>query len=384
LSALRPDLPPAVVRVVQRLMAREVEDRYASAAAVALDVAALCSHRPVLQRVESKKSTTPPPRRSRRLARFLFAALAFALLGGAAGSGAHRMLVPPPGTSSRSQTPRSGSFTIEGQAAAFASLEKAINAANDGDIITIHGSGPFRLTPLAWQGKALTIRAAHGVRPRLEMKPGDAPWQALLQTDRDLNLEGLDLAITEETPIAAGSAAPPLLCCRQAPLSLTNCRLTGGTAATAISARNAGNISLRGCVIEAGAVALSLEVGQQGPGRLELIDCWLNVRAEAGAALCLWGEEGGQAVPVELSLQGNTIQAGRIAALRDRPVHLTIAARDNQFRYRTALLSFSGCANRAVWRDTLWQGGGNRYEGPASWFWVDGRPVAPTPLPVAR
>jgi hypothetical protein len=375
LSALRLDVPPALARVVGRLMAREVEERYASAAAVAADIALLGTRRQGVPGVESKQPAAAPPRRSRRATRFAFATLAFALLGGAAGSGAHRMLGPTPAAPSQGLAPLDGAFTIEERSAAFASLEQAITAATDGEVITIQDSGPFRLMPLAWQGKALTIRAASGVRPRLELKPADNPWKALLQTDRALTLEGIDLALTNEAN-ETGAAAPPLLCCLQAPLSLTNCRLTGGATGTVISARNAGEITLRSCMIEARAVALALEVGAHGSYQLQMIDCQLTVRDEAGAAFALWGEEAAKAVPVELRLQGNTIEAGRTIAVRDRPVSLTLAARDNEFRYRTALVSYTGCADREIWRGVAWHGSGNRYAGPASWLWVDGRPVA--------
>jgi hypothetical protein len=55
---------------------------------------------------------------------------------------------------------------------------------------------------------------------------------------------------------------------------------------------------------------------------------------------------------------------------------LSITARRNRFTYRSALLSYTGDADRDAWRrNTVWQGGENTYDGPASWLTVEDRPV---------
>lgn len=261
-------------------------------------------------------------------------------------------------------------FTIASRSESFSSLAEAIAAANDGEVIAIHGHGSFETTPLSWQGKALTLRAASGTRPRLTMKSVGDPWQALLQTDRSLTLEGLDLMV-------AADSAMPLIRCLQAPLYLTSCRLIGGEDSTAIIARHPREVMVRRCQIDAGAVGLSIEVGRT-PCRVHLSDCRLQMRQESAAALSLWAAEQGPTNPVELELQGNTIQAGRTIALRSLSASPTITARDNQLTYHTALLSYSGFAERDAWRGTVWQGGGNSYNGPATWLWVEGGPVTAT------
>src|SRR5262249_12567271 len=160
------------------------------------------------------------------------------------------------------------------------------------------------------------------------MKATDDPWQALFHTDRALSLEGVDLAM------AVRSSDAPLIYGEQAPLRLTDCKLTGGARGTAIITRNPAEVVLRGCTIAAGAVGLSVEVGQRDECRIQMVDNRLAVREESGAALSLWAPEIRGATAVGVELEGNRIQAGRTAALRDLPAGLTIAARGNRFVYR--------------------------------------------------
>jgi hypothetical protein len=361
---LRPDVPAEIAAVVERLMAREREDRYPSAAAV---VSA------IVPKDGERGTTAPRRRRMPKARRFSCGAVVAILLGVAAAGGARWIVAPSPAPSvPQVRTTNESPFTIDGRATGFASLKQAIAAARDGEIITIHGAGPFVTPPLTWQGKALTLRSDGAARPRLEMKATDDPWQALFHTDRALNLEGVDLAMAARSPDA------PLIYGEQASLHLTDCKLTGGARGTAIIARNPAEVSLHGCVIEAGAVGLSVEVGQRDECRIRMVDNRLTVHEESGAALSLWAPEIRGATAVRVELEGNTIQAGRMAALRALPADLTIAAHGNRFMYRSALLSYSGYADRAAWRSTVWQGGGNSREGPAAWLWVEGRPVAPT------
>ncbi len=84
-------------------------------------------------------------------------------------------------------------FVLEGRPGGFATLAEAVAAAEDGAVVLVHGPGPFPTPPLSWRGRALTVRATSGERPCLEMASAADPWQALLTTDRDLTLEGLEL-----------------------------------------------------------------------------------------------------------------------------------------------------------------------------------------------
>lgn len=367
-SELRPDVPEEIAAVVARLMAREREDRYPCAADV---VAAL--------RPNEKKVVAGRARRDPKARRFSCGAVAAILLGVAAAGGARWIVTPPPPVTTiaapREEARKESPFTIEGHAAGFASLEKTVAAARDGETITVHGAGPFVSRPLSWQGKALTVRSDGTARPRLELKTGNDPWQALFRTDRPLTLEGLDMAL------AQGSSEAPLIYCEQASLHLTDCRVMGGAEEVAIVARNPEEVLVSGCRIEAGAVGLSVEVGANETCRLKLVKNHLTARGALGAALSLWAQEVRRTTAVRVELEDNTIQAGRMAALRALPPNLTIAARGNRFTYRSALLSYSGYAKGTAWRDADWQGNNNSCVGPAAWLWIDDRPAMEKALP---
>jgi hypothetical protein len=256
---------------------------------------------------------------------------------------------------------------MEGRAERYSSLEKALAAARDGDILTIRGPGPFTLPALHWQAKALTVRAEKGTKPRLVLRAVDDPWQALFHTDRTLTLEGLEIA---------SSTPSSLIRCEGSSLYLRDCRLTGPADGAAIIARNSAELHLERCRIEAGLMAVSLEVGRDPSCRLHLIESQISTRNSSGTALSLWAPEIRQPTTIEMELNGNTIQAGQAIALRALPARLSIAARRNRFTYRSALLSYSGDADPDAWRrNTVWQGGENTYDGPASWLTVEGLPV---------
>lgn len=394
LNALRPEVPAEVAFVVERLMAREQEDRFASAVAVAEAI----SHLPPAASASEAKRSEPSAEQLAKAAngtvstRFLGVAI-FAILLGVAVAGGMRWLVKPTAerpTHPIADTPthpiaeppaqpvlptpvvRATSFPIMVRSVGFATLAQAIAAAGEGDVVTLRRPGPFLSPPLSCQGKTLTIRADGASRPLVQMQPANDTWQALFNTDRPLTLEGLELALPKEYR----SHAAPLICCEGAALHLTNCRLTSGAGA-AIEARNPGTVVVRGCRIDAGAVGLSVEVGQGSGCRIRVSESELTVRRSSGAALSVWAPEVRRPTPVELELERNTIQAGRAMALRALPAGLTIAARGNRFQFRTALLSYAGCADRDPWRrGTVWQGADNSYEGPTSWLWVEGRPVS--------
>jgi tRNA A-37 threonylcarbamoyl transferase component Bud32 len=376
LCHLRPDVPAAIAAVVERLMARERTDRYPTATAVAAALGAI--H---LSAADIKADVVPvplPPKSRRRgWSRFLMTTFIVVLFGVTVAGGARWLQ----GSAAQSPTVRgetSGiAFQIEGRPDGFASLAQAITAAQNGDTIVIQGRGPFSMSPMSCKGKTLTVRACGRERPRLVMKPAEDPWHALFHTDRALTLEGLDLAVATDASGGRTTNDAPLICCEGEPLHLTDCRLTSGASGAAIVVRDAVEVSVRGCRIDAGAVGLSLEVGQGTSCRIRLVDSQLTVRDESGVVLSLWSPEVRQMVPVKLELRGNIIRAGRVAAFRALPAGLTIAAAENRFAFRISLLSYAGYADRDAWRtSTVWQGTDNSYDGPASWLWVEGEPIS--------
>lgn len=382
LRQLRPEIPSSITAIVGRLMARDVAQRYLAADAVVDDLMAL-SAAPLGIREEQPSTPVEKQaiRRPWRLKRFLASAFLMMLLGVATAGGARRMIASPRGSATPPSAAVEPAFSLEGRTESFSTLAETIAAAKDGETILLSGSGPVVTSSLSWQGKALTLRAANGSQPRLELRTTDNPWQALLETDRALTLEGLELAFTADRASKSGRTNP-LIRCTHAPLFLTNCRLHGGAASAALVVRNPSEIMIRNCRLDAGAVGISVEVGQGNSARLRIENTSLTVRDASGSALSLWAAEVRRDSPVMLEMHGNTIECGRLAALHDLPSTLTISARDNHLLYRTALLRYSGFAASEPWRATTWQGGGNTYQGPPTWLWVEDKPLALSSLPL--
>src|SRR5262249_39676666 len=114
-------------------------------------------------------------------------------------------------------------FYVEGSPERFPTLTSAISVAPNGGVITVYGNRLIPLKPQRLHGKALTIRAAEGMHPRLTLGPeGDSePWQTLLATDQPLHLDGLELVSDRVSKSHIGTAH--LVYVEKAPLTLTNC-----------------------------------------------------------------------------------------------------------------------------------------------------------------
>jgi hypothetical protein len=274
-------------------------------------------------------------------------------------------------------------FRIEGRGGSFRSLGEVIAAAGDGATILIEGAGTQRTHPVSWQNKRLTLRAAPGSRPCLEMPAsGDQPWQALLTTDRSLTIEGLELRRGAMRITDVGSAAGPLICCQRADLRLKDCVLTGPGKSPLLVCRNSRELVLQGCRIEAGAIAVSVEVGQEASCRLELTSNVLLAQEESAVALSLWAPEVRQATPVELTMTRNTFTAGRVIALRALPAPLTVTAHDNTFTFHDGLLGCDAYPTPDSWRAlTTWRGQDNRYHGAGAWLQLDGQATSVRDIP---
>jgi hypothetical protein len=251
-----------------------------------------------------------------------------------------------------------------------------VSHASDRGTVTIHGDGLIRLAPLHWQGKALTVRAEGKDRPCLEFtQQGSSPWEPLLYTDRALTLEGIDLR--QASPSADGASSPaepgPLLCCQQATLRLSKCRLRGRGPFPLVVVRNSLETILEDCQINTETVALSVEVGQAPSCRIDLRDCTFTDQNTQGAALSLWAPEIRNPTPVDLSLERNSFRMTRVLALRALPGSLNIQAVSNRFTFRESLLSFTGYSMADAWRrSTTWQGRDNHYDSPGPWLRLDG------------
>ncbi len=400
-NVIRPEIPPAVAAVVERLMAKKPEERYPDPAAVAAVLWGLAERgwgvgaapekpagasadelQPVAPSVpslpeipdappEPPPAAPAPPRRRPAAGAYLAAALAGPLVVLAARGlpwsvpSAAEVAEPPTVHEARAPVVAPAPFGVERLGRSFATLAEAVAAAADGDTITVRGAGPHRLPPTDFGGKALTLRAAGTARPRLEPDdPASAgPWQALLSAGRALTLEGLDLATPGDAPLVAGAGAT---------LRLAECRLAASGGGPAVVARG-GSLSLRSCGVRTAGTAVAAEASG-GACAVELTGN--AVTATDGAAVAVWAPEAPEAADVRLALVRNVIDAGRVASFRGLPGPLRVEADGNDFTFREALLDFSGYAAGTGWRrTTAWEGRDNRFHPSGAWLRVDGLPA---------
>jgi serine/threonine protein kinase len=269
--------------------------------------------------------------------------------------------------------PAASSFEVRGTR--FTKLAAALEAAQDGDTVTIQGNSPSPTEPLAVRDKTLTLQAAPGCRPslRLTPSPGRRPWQALLTSNRPLTLIGLDLACPPAEGIKAPREPMHLVYCRQAALRLIDCRLAAPGVTAPIVCRSSPKLEMRGCKLAAAASALCLEIGD-GPGcEVFLENNEIALEQPDGAALSLWTAEGKPTSPPRLNLERNTLNVGRVVACTSLSAGVEISARDNDMMFEQALVSCAGPAVRPDGRRFIWHGSGNTFQAGGEWLLMDGR-----------
>ena len=122
-----------------------------------------------------------------------------------------------------------GPFRLAGRSTSFTSLNAAVDEAATGDVIEVHGDGPYPCLPIALGDKALTLRAA-AAHPVLVFTPID-PKEAkpAIGAANKLALEGLELRWM--TPARASATAGfdtlvPSALHITGDLELTNCIVT--------------------------------------------------------------------------------------------------------------------------------------------------------------
>jgi WD40 repeat protein len=117
---------------------------------------------------------------------------------------------------------------------AFVSLAEVVAAAGSGDTIEVRGNGPFVTPPISINTKPLTIRAASGFQPVIQLASEDADTNApLLWTNAALVLEGLRLErISQKNVWKPGMEPYITVWSVGAPLHAVNCLFCqrGGTA----------------------------------------------------------------------------------------------------------------------------------------------------------
>ncbi len=123
-----------------------------------------------------------------------------------------------------------GAFRVGDGQRRFISLTEAVDAAATGEVIEIHGDGPFACLPIALGDKSLTIRAANGSRPVLVFTPLD-PKDAkpAIGAAGKLSLVGLEIrwmTPARNAPTAGFDTAVPSALHVTGELELTHCIVT--------------------------------------------------------------------------------------------------------------------------------------------------------------
>ena len=106
---------------------------------------------------------------------------------------------------------------------AFASLDSAVAAANNGDTIEVRGNGPFVSAPIVIREQALIIRAAEGFRPVIELSPDVKDARPLIETHAALVVEGLKLVRTPVVETDDEDLGYSVIHSFDAPLFVANC-----------------------------------------------------------------------------------------------------------------------------------------------------------------
>jgi hypothetical protein len=196
-----PKVPSALAAIVDRLLEKRPEDRFATAVEVAAELERFV-HAGQRIRVWIKRGAA--------------AALAACVVAGAAivaldWSGRTAII-------NSILCQRSGTtHYIRGRFGTYARLPDAITAARPHDAIEIRLSGERLMDPFRIGGKPLTIRAAPGFTPILVATNNGQP---MILVDAPLTLEGLTLWRRGPQPNFV-----PLISIEKAPLHLLNCRL---------------------------------------------------------------------------------------------------------------------------------------------------------------
>jgi serine/threonine-protein kinase len=406
LRTLRPEVPDAVAAMVECMMASEPSERYSVPAAVAAELQEwlstqakarretrtelLCSldtplesevpswpRVPVLSLGSANRAEVPRPAVPRTISRShvsLAVGLVFAIAIGLVAA----WLLRRPATISDSldllhaDVSKPASFTVASTSKAYMSLSAAIAAAGDGDTIAISHDGAIALGPIDIRGKSLTLRAASGSRPSLRFLAGRRRnfWQAMLTTDRDLAIEGLELGTLAGEN---GHATEHLIVSQDSTLLLKGCRLVSPHAAGSIVCRNPTAVHVERCQFQARHLPLFIEAGQGSLSDIRLQECKIEVAEQNGTALSVWAPEVRKPGTVHIRMEHNTLHAGRILAFTALPHRIELDAEHNDFTFREALLCYADMGRPDSWRRlTSWRGHDNHYHGTCDWLSLDG------------
>ena len=135
-----------------------------------------------------------------------------------------------------------------------ATLEDAIYRAKDGDIISIQDSGPFICPPIRIRNKAITLMAATGTRPRIQLNSTYVKQSApLIWSDSPLILEGIDLEWNASQATSIKPATKCTVIVDRGTFFAANCRFFISNGTAGILLRDVPKTVFRNCEIHSGS-----------------------------------------------------------------------------------------------------------------------------------
>lgn len=262
-----------------------------------------------------------------------FAAIAFAA----------QMFWPSGATTTTAVTPIRGPllpFRVGADRRDFASLNDAVNAAASGDVIEIHGNGPFPCLPIALGDKEVTLRGDSDSHPVLVFAPIDVKEsKPAISAAGSIALEGLEVRFTQPGPAqdnARSDVLVPTAINVSGRLEITNCIVS-------VAKRNA-------CVRWSGT---SCEIRNSRLSAPDGIGLAWRPRPDAKLALSQNELAAGSCLSVtidatqiasdscDIRLDANTFQGDRLFRLRGAggPKHrFNIVAERNRFEIRRLIV----------------------------------------------
>lgn len=374
LGELRPDVSPGFLDVIDRLMAKDPQQRPASPAALLHELEALT-------RGEEHQTARPPTSHGgasdfwhSELAAKAGKVLCAIGLGLVLACGLREVAMFREDAARRTAArqparpvTRPMPYQVEGDSKTYGALADAIAAASSGGVIVVTGAGPHRLKAMSLRGKALTLRAGAGVRPCLEKigTPGGLPWEGMLNAYQPLTLQGLELRL-------GSNAEGPLVVSEGASVRLLDCHYNGKGRAAAVAIRHAARLDVRNCRFDA-ELGLAIEV--DGHTAVAIDGCQFISARPDSAAVALWSSELAMASAVELRCAETTFETSRVLAVHGLRGPARIRARDCTFRFAEALLAFTAGPPGSRWRDACdWHGTRNRFRATGAWVAVNGEP----------
>ena len=267
---LKPDTPPWLVQVIEKLMSRAPDNRYQSAGEI---IDALSQHSQTTDLPSHQKT------HSRRLTRIAACAIILAI---AASyflwpENSSPVVVSPPVTPIpdpiQNNVPDGSDHadfqitikTTDNTKRVFPTLAQAVGAARNGDIIEIQGDDTHEIgNPIETAGKQLTIRSLPGSKPVLAII--NTELATAVVTDNDLVLEGLTFRFNDQNK--PGSVRGPrrtAIHCVSGNLHVSNCRFDAmnsqADSLDCITVENAKRCEIRNTEFYSGPLNTALSVG---------------------------------------------------------------------------------------------------------------------------